>query len=187
MVALLILFGNTCYPILLRFIIWVMWKTVPANSSMRESLKFLLDHPRRCFVYLFPSTTTWFLVVVVLFLTCIDFFTFMVLDIGTPAVEAIPIGTRVAAGFFQSVAVRAAGFAIVPMNNIAPSVKVMFVIMMYISVYPIAMSVRSTNVYEERSLGLFDEDEDEDELEEEEEEIGKQVGANAVAKYLGFQ
>jgi Trk-type K+ transport system membrane component len=185
-VALLILFGNTCYPILLRFIIWVMWKTVPANSSMRESLKFLLDHPRRCFVYLFPSTTTWFLVVVVLFLTCIDFFTFMVLDIGTPAVEAIPIGTRVAAGFFQSVAVRAAGFAIVPMNNIAPSVKVMFVIMMYISVYPIAMSVRSTNVYEERSLGLFDEDEDEDELEEEEEEIGKQVGANAVAKYLGF-
>ncbi|TXT11937.1 uncharacterized protein COLE_02347 [Cutaneotrichosporon oleaginosum] len=185
-VAMLILFGNTCYPILLRFIIWVMWKTVPAGSSMRESLKFLLDHPRRCFVYLFPSTTTWFLAVVVLLLTCIDFFTFMVLDIGTKAVEAIPIGTRVAAGLFQSVAVRAAGFAIVPMNNIAPAVKVMFVIMMYISVYPIAMSVRSTNVYEERSLGLFDEDEDEDELEEAEEEIGKQVGANAVAKYLGF-
>jgi len=31
--------------------------------------------------------------------------------------------------------------------------------MMYISVYPIAMSVRATNVYEERSLGIF-EDED---------------------------
>jgi Trk-type K+ transport system membrane component len=27
--------------------------------------------------------------------------------------------------------------------------------MMYVSVYPIAMSVRSTNVYEEKSLGIF--------------------------------
>lgn len=26
---------------------------------------------------------------------------------------------------------------------------------MYIAVYPIAMSIRSTNVYEERSLGIF--------------------------------
>jgi Trk-type K+ transport system membrane component len=32
------------------------------------------------------------------------------------------------------------------------------VIMMYVSVYPIAMSVRSTNVYEERSLGVFAEE-----------------------------
>lgn len=184
---MLILFGNTCYPILLRFIIWVMWKLVPADSSTSESLKFLLDHPRRCFVYLFPSTTTWFLVVVVLLLTCVDFLTFMVLDIGTPAIEEIQVGTRIAAGLFQSVAVRAAGFAIVPMNSLAPAVKVMFVIMMYISVYPIAMSVRSTNVYEERALGLFDEDDDEDELEDEEEKIGNMTGANAVAKYLGFQ
>jgi hypothetical protein len=30
--------------------------------------------------------------------------------------------------------------------------------MMYVSVYPIAMSVRATNVYEERSLGMFEED-----------------------------
>ncbi|BEI89225.1 uncharacterized protein CcaverHIS019_0205870 [Cutaneotrichosporon cavernicola] len=183
-VALLILFGNTCFPILLRVIIWVMWKMAPAKSSIRESLQFLLDHPRRCFVYLFPSTTTWFLTVVVLILTCIDFLSFMLLDIGTPAIEAIPVGTRIAAGLFQSVAVRAAGFAIVPMNNVAPAVKVMFVIMMYISVYPIAMSVRSTNVYEERSLGLFEDEEDDDGLEEE--DLGKENGANAVAKYLGF-
>ncbi|KAG6335404.1 hypothetical protein ID866_3678 [Astraeus odoratus] len=39
----------------------------------------------------------------------------------------------------------------------------MYVIMMYISVYPIALSVRSTNVYEEQSLGVFrDEDSDEE-------------------------
>lgn len=33
---------------------------------------------------------------------------------------------------------------------------------MYISVYPIAMSVRNTNVYEEQSLGLFGQDDVED-------------------------
>jgi len=39
--------------------------------------------------------------------------------------------------------------------------------MMYISVYPIAMSVRNTNVYEEKSIGLFEQDDAEegDELE----------------------
>jgi len=34
--------------------------------------------------------------------------------------------------------------------------------MMYISVYPIAMSVRNTNVYEEQSLGLFGQDDMDD-------------------------
>lgn len=46
------------------------------------------------------------------------------------------------------------------------------------------MSVRSTNVYEERSLGLFEEPDGEDE--DEEEMTGKR-GATAVAKYLGWQ
>jgi Trk-type K+ transport system membrane component len=35
-------------------------------------------------------------------------------------------------------------------------------IMMYISVYPIAMSIRNTNVYEEKSLGIYSEEDHED-------------------------
>jgi len=54
--------------------------------------------------------------------------------------------------------------------------------MQYISIYPIALSVRSTNVYEERSLGLFDDADvgDNDEPQSEK-------GAQAVAKYVGWQ
>lgn len=52
--------------------------------------------------------------------------------------------------------------------------------MMYVAVYPIALSVRSTNVYEERSLGLFNED---DELVMNDED----KGAQAVARYVGWQ
>lgn len=33
--------------------------------------------------------------------------------------------------------------------------------MMYISVYPVAMSIRKTNVYEENSLGLYADDHEE--------------------------
>lgn len=40
------------------------------------------------------------------------------------------MGTRIAAAFVQSAAVRAAGFAIVPLNSLAPAVKILYVIMM---------------------------------------------------------
>ena len=41
---------------------------VPKSSKIHETLCFLLDHPRRCFIYLFPSHQTWFLLTVLVFL-----------------------------------------------------------------------------------------------------------------------
>ncbi|RSH85304.1 low affinity potassium transporter [Saitozyma podzolica] len=177
---ILILAGNTAFPIYLRATVWTIYKCVPKTSRLRETLKFLLDHPRRCFVYMFPSTQTWVLMIVMMGLTLIDWVSFLVLDIGTPAIESIPVGTRIIAGLLQSAAVRAAGFGIVPLSALAPAVKVLYVIMMYVSVYPIALSVRSTNVYEEKSLGLFGDEEDEEDMEYSEK------GAQAVAKYVGW-
>lgn len=52
--------------------------------------------------------------------------------------------------------------------------------MQYISVYPIAMSIRSTNVYEERSLGIFND------IDPNEEEPSTEEGRGAVVKYLGW-
>lgn len=127
---------------------------------MNETLHFLLDHPRRCFIYLFPSHQTWFLLTVLITLNATDWFFFLVLDLGNSAVTSIPIGVRIIDGLLQAVAVRAAGFSVVTLSDLVPAVKVLYVIMMYVSVYPVAMSVRSTNVYEEKSLGVF-EDEDE--------------------------
>ncbi|KAJ7125143.1 cation transport protein-domain-containing protein [Mycena epipterygia] len=158
--VLLILAGNTAFPIFLRFSIWILASIVPAGSRASETLHFLLDHPRRCFIYLFPSHQTWFLLTVVLTLNLTDWFFFMVLDIGNPAIENIPLHVRFIIGLLQAIAVRAAGFGTVALSALAPAVKVLYLIMMYISVYPIAMSVRSTNVYEEQSLGVFRDDED---------------------------
>lgn len=61
--SLLILAGNTCYPIFLRLIVWTMYRILPENekwSDSRDTLKFLLDHPRRCYTNLFPSPHTWY-------------------------------------------------------------------------------------------------------------------------------
>ncbi|PPQ63028.1 hypothetical protein CVT24_005974, partial [Panaeolus cyanescens] len=161
--AILILAGNTCFPIFMRFFIWILTKCVSKTSLLQETLTFLLHHPRRCFIYLFPSHQTWFLLSIVILLTLIDWVGFLVLDINNHVIEMIPVGIRVLAGFMQGVSVRAAGFGIIPLAAMAPAVKVMYVVMMYISVYPIAMSVRSTNVYEEQSLGIYDQkDEDEE-------------------------
>jgi Trk-type K+ transport system membrane component len=51
--------GNTFYPVFLRLLMWLVYKIAPAISSLKESLRFLLDHPRRCYILLFPSTITW--------------------------------------------------------------------------------------------------------------------------------
>ncbi|CCL99243.1 uncharacterized protein FIBRA_01258 [Fibroporia radiculosa] len=153
-----ILAGNTAFPIFLRFTIWILSKLVPRQSRLNETLHFLLDHPRRCFIYLFPSHQTWFLLTILTILNTTDWFAFLVLDLGNSVIGSIPVGVRVIDGMLQAVAVRAAGFGIVPLAALAPAVKVLYVIMMYISVYPVAMSVRSTNVYEEKSLGVFEDD-----------------------------
>jgi len=156
LMAFLILAGNTAFPVFLRLTIWITTKIVPNKSQLNDTLHFLLDHPRRCFIYLFPSHQTWFLFTVLVVLNGTDWFFFLVLDIGNPAIESVPIGTRICIGLLQATAVRASGFGTVALSALAPAVQVLYVMMMYISVYPIAMSVRSTNVYEEKSLGVFD-------------------------------
>lgn len=66
-----------------------------------------------------------------------------------------PAGYRVLNGLFQAASTRTAGFASVDLSNLHPGIQVSYLIMMYISVFPIAISVRRTNVYEEKSLGIY--------------------------------
>ena len=45
------------------------------------------------------------------------------LDIGLDVTKSLPIGTRIVDGLFQGLAVRASGFAIVPIANLAPAIQ----------------------------------------------------------------
>ncbi|WFD34941.1 hypothetical protein MCUN1_001787 [Malassezia cuniculi] len=157
--AVLILVGNTSFPITLRFVIWLMSKAVPKTSQVYETLCFLLDHPRRCFYYLFPSPQSWLLTLIVFSLTSIDWLFIVVLELGLP--RSVSTGQWVFMGLFQAIATRSAGFQTFNILTLAPSEQMLQVFMMYLAVFPLALVVRTTNVYEERSLGIREEDVDE--------------------------
>lgn len=79
--SFLIIIGNTGFPCMLRFIIWVSSLLVPRDSGLWEELKFLLDHPRRCFTLLFPNQATWWLFWILVALNGVDLVLFIILDV----------------------------------------------------------------------------------------------------------
>ncbi|WYZ40635.1 hypothetical protein EsH8_IV_000976 [Colletotrichum jinshuiense] len=153
--SFLIIIGNTGFPIMLRVIIWILSKIVPKGTGLWEELRFLLDHPRRCFTLLFPAGATWWLFIILIGLNVLDLLFFVLLDLNDNAVSHLPVHVRIVDGIFQAASTRTAGFSVVNISVLHPAVQVSYMIMMYISVFPIAISIRRTNVYEEKSLGVY--------------------------------
>jgi potassium uptake Trk family protein len=178
--SFLIVIGNTGFPCMLRLTIWIGHRITTVGSGLWEEFRFLLDHPRRCFTLLFPRRATWWLFTVLVLLNGIDVIFFIILDLKDPTVTSLPPGFQFLDGLYQAASTRTAGFACVNLADLHPGIQVSYMVMMYISVFPIAISVRQTNVYEEKSLGIYhrqdsqpDEDQDED-------------GESGARSYLGM-
>lgn len=104
---ILILVGNTAFAIVLRFIIWACYKLTPEHNFMRrETFRYLLDHPRRCYTTLFPATQTWWLLIVLVAITLTELICFLALNYWLPVLAGISWGSRFLDGLFQSVATR---------------------------------------------------------------------------------
>ncbi|KIW63593.1 hypothetical protein PV04_08581 [Phialophora macrospora] len=159
--SLLILAGNTLFPPFLRLILCTFSKMIPEDSPSpdwqrrRRTIQFCLDHPRRVYTNLFPSAATWWLVASVVVLNTVDWVAFELLNIGNDVVDSLPTGFRIVAGLFQAFAVRSGGFYVVSIAGLRSGLLVLYVLMMYLSAFPVTMAIRNTNVYEERSLGIF--------------------------------
>ncbi|CDO72194.1 hypothetical protein BN946_scf184970.g46 [Trametes cinnabarina] len=93
-----------------------------------------------------------------------NLFFYLILDIGNPATESLPFGVKFIDAILDAAACRNAGYQPIPISSLMPAVQVLSVIMMYIAIFPIAMSVRATNVYEEKSLLIYESESEEDEL-----------------------
>jgi Trk-type K+ transport system membrane component len=52
-----------------------------------------------------------------------DWFFFLVLNIGIPAFDAVPVGRRFLLGLVQAVSVRFAGFQSIPISALAPAMQ----------------------------------------------------------------
>ncbi|KAE8348979.1 cation transporter [Aspergillus coremiiformis] len=163
--------GNNVYPCLLRLILWVIFKCAPKHSSLREPLSYLLKYPRRCYTLLFHSRPTWVLFGIFVILNFVDVLLILVLDLHNPAVNTLPGGPRVVAAIFQAASARHTGTASFNLADVNPAVQFSLLVMMYISIYPIAISVRASNTYEERSLGMFSNE-------------GEEVDESNASKYI---
>ncbi|KAF4160491.1 hypothetical protein CNMCM6936_003925 [Aspergillus lentulus] len=188
LMSFLIVIGNTGFPCMLRLIIWLLSKLAAYGSALNEELQYLLDHPRRCFTLLFPSGESWRLLGVLILLNGFDFTVFCTLstrseyqtDRQSPSTFIWLIN-----GLFQIASTRTAGFSVAPLADIHPAVQVSFLVMMYISAFPTAIAMRETNVYEERSLGVYENESDSDS--ESEARNGKHIGlAVHIQRQLGF-
>lgn len=98
--------------------------------------------------------------------------------------SSLPPIFRFLDGLFQAASTRTAGFACVNLADLHPAIQVSYLVMMYISVLPIAISVRRTNVYEEQSLGIYAGTTDEEEVDKEAKEPSY-IGAH-LRKQLSF-
>lgn len=106
--GLMILAGNTAYPIFLRMIMAsalkvLQWTTAESDySEMKATFQFILKYPRRVYTNLFPARATWWLLFMLITLNSIDWVAFELLNLGNPVIEAIPKGSRVLDGLFQA-------------------------------------------------------------------------------------
>ncbi|KAG9119455.1 low affinity potassium transporter, partial [Ceratobasidium sp. 392] len=158
----LILVGATAFPLSLRFFVWLGTKIVPKGNTYK-GLKFLLKHPRRCFMYLFPSHQSWYLLFTLVAIFLVDFVAYLTFNIGMPGIEAVPTGPRVVGGILQAAGQRAGGFTTINLQAIAPALQVVYIATMFVQVYPIAMAVRTSNVYEESGVVIYEPERDDDE------------------------
>lgn len=108
-IGLLILAGNTAYPVFLRLILWSALKVLNLTTKpdvmgpWKETLEFILKYPRRVYTTLFPARATWWLVAVLFVTNIIDWLAFEILNIGNPALTELPIGDQIMAGLFQAI------------------------------------------------------------------------------------
>ena len=101
----LILAGNTAFPALLRLMLFCARGLTPRRilGRQKSALSFVLRFPRRVYTHLFPARQTWWLVVMLVVTTGVDWVAFEIMSVGNPALERIPLGPRILDGLFQAI------------------------------------------------------------------------------------
>lgn len=136
----------------MRGVIYILSK-MTRKKEKKETLEYLLNHPRKCYTHLFPSNVTKWLVFTVVAFNTIELGFFCLLDWTAKALEGlnglnylmlliyffclsflyfnVSLGMhKLLIGLFQSMNTRSAGFLVINLAEIAPSMIVLYIIMM---------------------------------------------------------
>eukprot|EP01033_Poteriospumella_lacustris_P009856 gene9857-7058_t len=164
--SLLILAGNSALPIFLRsFVAAILhvestvvarWSPHDAQGGSgprqesgraryRRALQFILDHPRRLTPFVFSSVQTKVLGVVVCMLVLVQYFFFLVSTLNRlTALQDHSRWTLAGIGYFQTLAVRAAGFTIMDLRQLNQGLIFIYAVMMYMSSFPFVATLEKS-------------------------------------------
>lgn len=84
----------------------------------------------------------------------------------------LPSGVRIIDSLFQALSVRCGEFYVVSIGQLRIGLLILYVILMYISVDRVVITMRNSNVYEERSLCIYANDDQEKSAEAEKSFLG---------------
>lgn len=163
-VMLLILAGNSCFPLALRFLVWLQYSSARSRDE-KHVLSLLLKYPRTCYTHIFPNYATLWLAVVTSLLTAAQIFALFVADCwaypagrmdsgGQSIMQHLSTGDKVWATIFQSVSTRTAGFSVLDLSLVSPTSGLIFMVCMWISICPVIVVMRSTGPTANRSVKL---------------------------------
>ncbi|KAM0814427.1 putative Cation transport protein-domain-containing protein [Seiridium cardinale] len=167
-VTILSLAGPAAFPAFMRLLIWIMSKVFGLFSQdneeytvWKEGFDFILRFPRRVYTSMFPSRDTWIFVATFGGFVLADWVLILVLTTGNPTMDAIPVGQRIFDALFEGFSIPSGGYAIVAPSAMYFDIHVLWLIIFYTAAYPHIITMRKTNVYEERSLGIYEGDQTE--------------------------
>lgn len=129
--SFLILAGNSCFPVFLRLLCWIMGKFSRKGSEIQAGLEYLMDEKkgRLIFPYIFSSMEVWWLSFTIVALNGIDWAAFEIAAPGTTGVRDLTVSERLVAGLFQAFAVRSGGFSAVTISNLHIGVQFLYAVM----------------------------------------------------------
>lgn len=164
-VTCLMLAGSAAFPAFLRLGLWLLAQALEYGTReddypvLKETLSFTLKYPRRVYTMLFPSRSTWYMVAMLAGFVVVDWVFILTLSLGNTVLTSMPVGQRVFDTLFQSISIWSGGFAALSPASVYVDLQVLWLFIMYLETYPQAITMRASNVYEERSLGIYAGDE----------------------------
>eukprot|EP00746_Dinoflagellata_sp_MGD_P014527 gnl/MRDRNA2_/MRDRNA2_131881_c0_seq1.p1 gnl/MRDRNA2_/MRDRNA2_131881_c0~~gnl/MRDRNA2_/MRDRNA2_131881_c0_seq1.p1 ORF type:complete len:657 (-),score=87.20 gnl/MRDRNA2_/MRDRNA2_131881_c0_seq1:149-2119(-) len=137
----LIMAGNTCLPIAVRFMANLAFYSHPAGEK-KDALAFLLNHPRRCYTHMFPPVHTLWLSLCVVVLLGLQYVVFFWQDGDRPVLSEYEGWDLAANLFFQASTTRTAGLNSVDIFRFSFGSCYLMVVMMYLSCTPTVVMMR---------------------------------------------
>ena len=116
------------------------------TEKERAVYKYLLEHPRRCYTLLFPTTETLWLTTTLIAFNLTQFVVFTGVEWNKPLLEGLDTGEKLENAVFSAITTRNCGFNTLNYAILQPSTEVLIIVMMYLGVTPITVALRKTDV-----------------------------------------